>query len=152
MSGCSRRGFIKSVGAVIGSVGLSACTKPYRGEHPSGVRLQQEDGSLSDVASLPLHKATLVYQRMGRPILLIKRSETDILAYESYCPHMECEMNDGVSSQPIDVENGEMRCHLHDSYFDIETGERLRGPANEGDKIPAFEIEIRDGLIFPRAS
>ena len=143
-----RREFLKKVGGVAAAAGLSGCAGHFRGDHPEGIRRERDDGFLSDIASLPLHKSTMVYMQKGRPILLIKMDETRVLAYESYCPHMACELNDGVSSQPVDVENGEMRCYLHDSYFDLETGERLRGPAKVGDTIPKFPIKIMDGKIF----
>lgn len=146
-----RRDFIKKLSAV-GALGcsgaLSACAGHFRGDHPEGVRRERDDGFLSDVASLPLGKSTIIYMISSRPVLLIKLSEDRVIAYESYCPHMACELNDGVSSQPVDVENGEIRCYLHDSYFDLETGERLRGPAKEGDKIPSFPIQIIEGKVY----
>jgi nitrite reductase/ring-hydroxylating ferredoxin subunit len=143
-----RREFIKDLGVVAASLGFSACSSTYRGEHPDGTRFEGEDGFLSTVESLPMHKATMVHRKSGRPILLIKLGDGRVLSYESYCPHMSCDLNDGVSSQPVDVQNGEMRCFLHDSYFDLETGKRLRGPAKEGDMIPKFEIKIVDGKIY----
>jgi len=144
----SRRKFLKACGVVAGATTLGACSKTYRGEHPEGVRREAENGWLSTVDSLPMFKATLVYLKTGKPILLIKKSPEEVIAYESYCPHMACELNDGVSSQPLDVENGEMRCFLHDSYFDIDTGKRLRGPAKEGDVIPKFPIRIDGNQIY----
>ena len=144
----NRREFVKGLGVVAGSLGFSACSSTYRGEHPSGIRHEGEDGFLATIDSLPLHKATIVYRMEGRPILLIKLGDGRVLSYESYCPHMACELNDGVSSQPVDVENGEMRCFLHDSYFDLETGKRIRGPAKKDDVIPKFEIKIIEGKVY----
>lgn len=144
----NRREFLKGMGVVAGSLGFSACSSTYRGEHPAGLRYEGEDGFLSTVESLPFDKATIVHRKVGRPVLLIKLQDMRVLAYESYCPHMACELNDGVSSQPVDIENGEMRCFLHDSYFDLETGKRIRGPAKKDDVIPKYEIKIIDGKVY----
>ena len=37
-------------------------------------------------------------------------------------------------------------CPLHRSQFDVRTGERLRGPADE--RIPTFRIVVDGGIAY----
>ncbi len=143
----SRRNFVKGCMAVSGAIFTAGCSWKYRGMHEMEALSEKKDGLLAKEEQLKLNNATLVYLRSGKPVLLVK-TEKEIKAYESFCPHTACELNDGERHQPLDIKNGEIRCFLHDSYFDLETGKRLRGPAKKGSKLPDFPIRIEKGKIY----
>ncbi len=77
------------------------------------------------------------------PALLIRDGD-NFYAIEDVCSH------DGQPLTVGPIENCEITCPRHGARFDIKTGNALCMPAIEG--IQTFEIEIRDGEIFARAS
>lgn len=55
------------------------------------------------------------------------------------CPHAGATLSDGELSGSV------VTCPRHGSQFDIRTGERRRGPADEG--IATFEVVEEDGFV-----
>jgi nitrite reductase/ring-hydroxylating ferredoxin subunit len=80
------------------------------------------------------------------PCLLIRRSETEFLAYSSECTHLMC---------PVipELEHDRLHCPCHRGMFDVETGRPTAGPPRrpltriklqiDGDVIYATEVERR---------
>jgi nitrite reductase/ring-hydroxylating ferredoxin subunit len=139
-----RRDFLKAAG-LAGAAGIAAgCARPYRHTNARLPRNEGKDGYFMKAADLKEGVSTLVYSQSG-PVLLVKwRGE--IKAYQSVCPHTMCELNDGEGEQPM--VNGEVRCWIHDSFFQPGDGGYISGPANPNGKLPEFKILIRDGKIY----
>ena len=60
-----------------------------------------------------------------------------IFAAADRCPHAGARLSEGS------LERTTITCPLHGSQFDVRTGERLRGPAD--DPIPTYAVEVADG-------
>ena len=149
----NRRKVIKTC-ALAGISVISGCgLKPfnYRGIHKLEAFGEGEGGFLANVDWIKPNHSTLVYLKEEIPII-IANVDGEIKAYKSLCPHTNCELNDGERYQPIDIRNREVRCFIHDSYFDLNTGECLRGPAlMRGKKysgLTPFLIRIENGKIY----
>ena len=56
------------------------------------------------------------------------------------CPHAGARLSQG----PLD--RSTITCPLHGSQFDVRTGERLRGPAD--DPIPVCTVEVSEGTAY----
>ncbi len=144
---CDRRRFLKNTIGASGAVTMASCSWKYRGIHEQSALQERGDGFLMAVSEIKKGRAYLFGTQKGIPIVVLWAGD-EIKAYESICPHALCEINDGEHIQPVDLENGELRCFLHDSYFDINTGKRIRGPAGKGSELPLYPIEIKEGGVF----
>jgi Rieske Fe-S protein len=69
-------------------------------------------------------KRTFGHQNGGRPVIIVRLSETDFIAFTSVCTHAGTEIN-----LPSDTEENFL-CPNHKSLFSATTGEVLKGPAN----------------------
>lgn len=143
----SRRKFVN--GCLSAGVGLTAtsCSWRYRSTFRSPALNEQKEGVLALESDLSLNTATLVNLKSGYQVILVKTKDK-LKGYKSICPHTACELNDGERDQPLDVKKNEIRCFLHDSYFDIETGKRIRGPAKPGSSLPLFPVKLREGKVY----
>lgn len=56
------------------------------------------------------------------------------------CPHAGARLSQGS------LDRTTLSCPLHGSQFDVRTGERLRGPAD--DPIRVFAVEVADGVAY----
>lgn len=56
------------------------------------------------------------------------------------CPHAGARLSQGT------LDRSTITCPLHGSQFDVRTGERLRGPAD--DPIPVCTVEVTDGTAY----
>ena len=145
-----RRIFIKKALAIGSAATLSACAWKYRSVHASPPLFEKAGGLLAQLNDLKVNTATLVYTKKDGPIILVRLTE-EVKAYKSFCHHTGCELNDGEKDQPLDIKNNEIRCFLHDSYFDIHSGERIRGPARKGTKLPDYKVQVKGGGIYKAA-
>lgn len=64
----------------------------------------------------------------------------EILAAADVCPHAGGQLSHGT------LDRSTITCPLHGSQFDVRTGERLRGPAD--DAIRAFEVKVEGGIAY----
>lgn len=72
----------------------------------------------------------------GRPILLIRISETEIRGFEAVCTHQAC---------PVHYEKDRIQCSCHGSHFNLR-GKAVVGPATK--PLTAIPVEIsKDRLI-----
>lgn len=62
-----------------------------------------------------------------------------VTAINDVCPHSGGQLSAGVT------ENCVVTCPLHGSQFDVQTGERLRGPADEA--VAAYEVVRERGRV-----
>ncbi len=139
-----RRGFINTL-ACAGALSFGACTsRPLRASVNKKPLSEGNDGFFAMEEDIKPDLATLVYSHTG-PILLVRQG-SEIKAYESICPHTMCELNDGEREQPM--KNGEIRCWIHDSFFDVNTGAYQSGPALKNSKLPEFKLRIENGKVY----
>lgn len=62
-----------------------------------------------------------------------------LYAVADHCPHAGATISEG------DLAGTVLTCPRHGSQFDVRTGERMRGPADES--ITAFEVVEQDGFV-----
>jgi nitrite reductase/ring-hydroxylating ferredoxin subunit len=67
-------------------------------------------------------------------------------ALANRCPHANGPLVDGV------LEGATVSCPLHESRFDLETGEPLKGPTSRPAKVFAVKIEGDAILVAPRVA
>lgn len=70
----------------------------------------------------------------------------EILAVEDRCPHAGATLSQG----PVSLDDGIVTCPEHGSRFDTQTGERVRGPAD--DPIRTFRVSVEDGSAYVHVS
>lgn len=61
-------------------------------------------------------------------------------AVRDVCPHAGATLSEGT------LEGGVITCPLHGSQFDVCSGERVRGPAD--DPIPSFAVAVSGGVVY----
>lgn len=66
----------------------------------------------------------------------------DLVAVQDACPHAGALLSRGE----VSVDDGVVTCPEHGSRFDTRSGERLRGPADEG--LRTFEVVVEDGQAY----
>ncbi len=136
-----RRNFISVMGLGLCAAG---CAKTFRGRVANPPRHVGGDGYVGKVEDFPDDSSTLFYSKVG-PVLVIK-TQGKFYAYESICPHTMCELNDGEARQPL--VKGELRCWIHDSYFEPESGKYRSGPADPRRPLPPVPLELRENRIY----
>jgi nitrite reductase/ring-hydroxylating ferredoxin subunit len=129
---------------------ISGCAFKFREMRRYAPFMEGADGSIASVDALKAGTAYLAKMRDELEVILINTG-TRVVAYKSICPHTACELNDGEGMMQL-TENNELRCFIHDSFFNIETGECLRGPALKRgpnySSLPPFKIRIENGRIY----
>lgn len=66
----------------------------------------------------------------------------EICVVEDVCPHAGARLSEGE----VNVDEGVVTCPEHGSRFDTCTGERVRGPSDEG--LQTFRVVIEDGQAY----
>ena len=147
----SRRRFLELfIGVFTSLIGI-ALAIPFLGAVIGGSS-RVKKGLFSRVTALdalPLGKPVdVVYQEMGsdayvrqmdvRHLWVLKRSDTDVVAYSPICPHLGCRFD-------WDTGDSLFKCPCHASVFTVD-GRVVSGPAPRPlDTLPA---EIRQGVLF----
>ena len=85
--------------------------------------------------------ASLVFQYPGEldNCVLVRLSESDLVAYSQKCTHLSC----AVIPEP---ENGVLHCPCHDGYFDLRSGAPTAGPPRR--PLPRITLEVRGQDIY----
>jgi nitrite reductase/ring-hydroxylating ferredoxin subunit len=91
--------------------------------------------SVSDVAEGAIFGATLE----GEDLLVVKVGD-HYRALGATCTHAGCNLADDG-----DLEDGTVVCGCHGSVYDLETGEAIGPPADEG--VPLFDVRVEDDQI-----
>ena len=78
--------------------------------------------------------------------VLVRRTETDLLAYSQKCTHLSCAVY-------YSAEHNRLECPCHEGYFSVETGRVLQGPpprplprvhvVEQGNEIVATGIDLQ---------
>ena len=86
-----------------------------------------------------------VVERLDDPLvgpLAVYHVGGDIRVVEDVCPHAGALLSYGE----MNVDDGVVTCPEHGSRFDTSSGERVRGPADDG--IRNFRVVVEDGQAF----
>lgn len=95
---------------------------------------------IADLASLSVGGAKLFhYPTELDPCLLVRVTETDLVAFGQKCTHLSCP----VIPRPTE---GRFYCPCHAGSFDIHTGYPLAGPPRR--PLPRVLIEVQNGKVF----
>jgi 3-phenylpropionate/trans-cinnamate dioxygenase ferredoxin subunit len=76
----------------------------------------------------------------GRPICLVHGDDGAFYALDDMCSHEEASLSDGWTS------GTEIECPLHNSMFDLQTGEPTSLPATE--PVQTYPVTVDDGSVF----
>lgn len=130
-SGCdlvaNRGAFARQLKAKIGSGGVFSGRRRYPICDLADVAGRL--GAVRSVIDSPFGAITLWQQEGGR-----------LSCLGDLCPHAGASLSQG------EVEAGAVTCPRHGSRFDLETGERLRGPADVG--LERFDVVVEDGRVW----
>jgi nitrite reductase/ring-hydroxylating ferredoxin subunit len=77
---------------------------------------------------------------LGGLNILLVNLEGEVLAVSNLCTHEEAYLSNGK------LEDGAVSCPLHESQFDLKTGEVLFPPAEK--PLPVYKVKIKDDTIF----
>jgi nitrite reductase/ring-hydroxylating ferredoxin subunit len=141
----SRRGVL-AIGGVIGAAGLvAACGGAGADPGPATTGAPPTDSTptsgggasgdaLTSVSEIPVGGGR-VFE--ADKVVVTQPAEGTIRGFTAVCPHQGCL----VSS----VQDNEILCPCHGSYFDADTGDVLRGPATRG--LAQANVGVEDGFI-----
>ena len=129
-----RRGFGRRV--VTLAVAGAAALRKEAGAGPQQRRQVQVVVDLGDPRFAALRKVggalKVVPEGSYQPVIVVRLSEDELIAFSSACPHWGCEVT-------LPDEEGLIACSCHESYFDIE-GRYIEGPA-EAD-LPRVKLVV----------
>ncbi len=135
-----RRGFLKTLGCAAGCAALSTLAKGC-----TVVELYGGAGAdvTFDLAVAPYDALRTVggvvpVDTGARKLLLIRLTETEMVALDRICTHVGCDMTPGVSGA-WDAPSKQLICTCHGSVFD-EGGKVLSGPASSD--LATFPVEF----------
>lgn len=102
---------------------------------PKGIRISLfEERDVAGRLGL-VHRA----ETSAGPVAVYRLGST-LCAVADVCPHAGARLSEGT------ITGGVITCPLHGSQFDVCSGERMRGPAD--DPIRSFPIVVKDGMVF----
>jgi len=138
--GCSRRQLLRGIGvAAAGLVLLDGC---LQSGNPSGTTTRCGPSTcidLSDPANDPLASVggALVVDVGADTVIVIRASDSEIIAVSAICTHAGCTVEYSGSSQTLD-------CPCHGARYD-QTGHVLRGPAQRD--LRKYTATLTDNLV-----
>jgi nitrite reductase/ring-hydroxylating ferredoxin subunit len=83
-------------------------------------------------------KGVIVVRGADRPVAVFARNGR-VFAVDNRCPHLGFPLHRGS------VHDGILTCHWHHARFDLCSGCAFDLWA---DDVPAYDIEVRDGVVF----
>ncbi|MDJ0807881.1 MAG: non-heme iron oxygenase ferredoxin subunit [Gammaproteobacteria bacterium] len=75
----------------------------------------------------------------GRRLLLVFTNE-EYFVVDEMCTHEDYSLALGC------IKNGQIKCSLHGSYFDLQTGQPNEEPADE--PICSYAVKVADGKVM----
>jgi Rieske Fe-S protein len=135
--GCSRRDLLRGIGvAVAGALVLEGCTTngsslPNASSSTCGANLCIDLGDPGN-AALATSGGALLVDAPGDTIMVIRASDTAVVALSAICTHAGCSMDFVPASRLID-------CPCHGSQFD-ENGQVVRGPARRALRVYGADL------------
>lgn len=142
-STCSRRAFLEGLGIAGGTLALYACVGNSSGSSlPSGTTSMCGANLCIDLAdasnsALTAVDGALLVDAPNDTIMVIRSSETTIVALSGICTHAGCSMDFVPASRLLD-------CACHGSQFG-EDGHVVRGPARRALRV--YTATIANNVI-----
>jgi Rieske Fe-S protein len=93
--------------------------------------------SLDSLAVGGVH--TFNYPADHDPCVLVRLSDTDLVAYSQKCTHLSC----AVIPRP---DHGDLHCPCHEGFFDLRTGRPTAGPPPR--PLPRVLLDIRGRDVY----
>lgn len=78
--------------------------------------------------------------KVGGQAVVLAREGGQLYAIGGVCTHAQALLEDG------ELEGWMVSCPLHNSGFDIRTGEAVRLPATEA--VPVYDVKVEGGRVF----
>jgi nitrite reductase/ring-hydroxylating ferredoxin subunit len=99
-----------------------------------------DDRLIASLDTLPVN-GSIVFEYPGAHdiCVLVRRGETDLVAYSQKCTHLSC----AVIPRP---EEGVLHCPCHEGVFDLASGRPLAGPPTR--PLPRIVLELRGRDIY----
>ncbi|GEM_PF-279647 len=94
------------------------------------------DGSLAQVADIPVGGAITATDADGNKILLVQPEAGTVIGLSAICTHQGC---------TVAPDGDELHCPCHGSVFDL-TGKNVSGPAPE--PLPPVDVHVADGAVL----
>jgi Rieske Fe-S protein len=135
----ARRDFTKfmvltSFAFVVGQfwIGVQNIVRRSRGKPP--VR------RIASLSAIPVGGTVLFkYPREHDDCVLIRTSETQLLAYGQKCTHLAC----AVIPRP---DRGDIFCPCHEGFFDLASGRPIAGPPQR--PLPRIKLQVRGDDVY----
>ena len=93
--------------------------------------------SLDSLAVGGVH--TFTYPADHDPCVLVRLSDTELVAYSQKCTHLSC----AVIPRP---DRGDLHCPCHEGFFDLRTGRPTAGPPPR--PLPRVLLDIRGRDVY----
>lgn len=125
--GCSRRSLLKGLGLIaLAPLALDALTACQGGGAPTATATTCAGGmcvDLTDTINAPLTMigGAMLVDTSGEPLIVIRTSQTAVVALSAICTHAGCTVDYDASAQSVN-------CPCHGSVFS-QSGAVLNGPA-----------------------
>ncbi|WP_085988791.1 Rieske (2Fe-2S) protein [Paramagnetospirillum caucaseum] len=84
----------------------------------------------------------------GKRVFVVRKGG-QVFGYVNSCPHVGAPLN-LEDDRFLDLFQTSILCANHFALFEIEDGRCVRGPCL-GRSLEPFPVEIRDGLVVPKA-
>ncbi|MGY4644059.1 QcrA and Rieske domain-containing protein [Cellulomonas sp. URHB0016] len=94
------------------------------------------DGSLAQLADIPVGGALAAQDADGKPILLTQPEAGTVVGLSAICTHQGC---------TVAPDDDHLACPCHGSTFDLE-GKNTGGPAPS--PLPHFDVHVVDGAVL----
>ena len=95
---------------------------------------------IASLSTLPVGGAEVFhYPGDHDTCLLVRLSETDLVAYNQKCTHLSCAVTPRVAE-------GTLHCPCHEGLFDLRTGAVLAGPPPR--PLPRILLDVRGDDVF----
>ncbi|GIG21925.1 hypothetical protein Cch01nite_26490 [Cellulomonas chitinilytica] len=117
---------------------LAACSSSSGGGGDASQAPPAADGSLAQLADIPVGGAISAQDADGKPILLTQPEAGTVVGLSAICTHQGCTV------APDDKDH-QLACPCHGSTYDLE-GKNTGGPAPS--PLPPFDVHVTDGAVF----
>lgn len=132
----SRRQFVKFACCTAVAVGAGLAVKDKLFPLPDAT----EPKRVARLDDIPVGGYALFrYPTVDHPCILVRLSETEVVAYSQACTHLMC---------PVHYEHEQRRfaCPCHEGFFSAEDGRVLAGPPPR--PLPRYPVENRNGELW----
>jgi Rieske Fe-S protein len=138
---CTRRTVLQGVGAAAAVAILPACGRAGS-DLPTATDSQCTGGTCIDLtvaanAPLTMIGGAMLIDTSTDTIMVIRASDTQVLALSAICTHDSCSMN-------FDATHSQITCPCHGSVFD-EQGAVVKGPARRPIKV--YQASLTNNTI-----